>query len=187
MNPYDWRIIFLRVSTGYIGTHVAVETALLDEIDAVLWCPVAFLIAGKKGAVAIDRHTIGRAKAIGNAPALGAVLADLGDGPVMRHQAVLGMTGSLGEIKIARGVRLQIHRKLVEMLGYLMVIVEIFVEIHLAIIIGIPLYRVAMAVDVDRMVSYIASITVFAIFSGLVGSSIWHVSNTRTERHRIQT
>ena len=59
--------------------------------------------------------------------------------------------------------------------------------VALAIIIGIPLYRGAMAVDVDRMVSYIASITVFSIFSGLVGSIIWHVSNNRTERHRIQT
>ena len=59
--------------------------------------------------------------------------------------------------------------------------------VALAIIIGIPLYRGAMAIDVDRMVSYIAPITVFAIFSGLVGSIIWHVSNNRTERHRIQT
>ena len=55
----------------------------------------------------------------------------------MWHQPILRVTRSLGEIEIALGIGLQIHRKLVEMLGHLMVVVEVFIKINLAIVVRI--------------------------------------------------
>ena len=152
-NPHHRRVVFRRVTPRHVRAHVAVEAILADEVDAVLRRPVAFLVAGEKRAVAIHRHAVGRAEAIGNAPALGAVLAHLDDGSVMRHQPVLGMARGLGKIKIALRIRLQIHRELVEMLSHLMVVVEALIKIHLAIIVDVvqPGDLVA-ATNVNRLV-----------------------------------
>ena len=58
---------------------------------------MAFLITGKEGAVSIHRHAVGRTKAIGNAPALGTVLAHLDNGTVVWNQPILCMAGGLGK------------------------------------------------------------------------------------------
>ena len=52
--------------------------------------------------------------------------------------------------------------------------------VALVAIIGIPLYR-GIAVDDN-----VTAIMIFAIISGLIGFIIWHVSNNRTKRDRIQ-
>ena len=55
-----------RVFGGTVGPLIAVELTFTDEVDAVLRCPVAFLIGDVKGAVVIDADTVGRAKSIGD-------------------------------------------------------------------------------------------------------------------------
>ena len=153
VDPHHGRIVILRVAPGHVRAHVAIEAVLLDEVDTVLRNPVAFLIAGKIGAVAVHRHAVGRAKTVGDTPALGAVLAHLDDRAVMRHQAVLRVARALGIIEIARVIRLQIHRKLMKMFGHLMVVVEIFVKINLAIVVGIVQARdLVTAANINRLV-----------------------------------
>ena len=127
----------MQQAFDWLPQKLAIKPILLNQINPILRRPMSFLVTGKKGAITINRHAIGRAEAVGDAPALGAVLADLDDGAVMRHQPALRVACGLGKIKIPLGIRLQIHRKFMEMLSHLMVIIKILVKIHLAIIVCI--------------------------------------------------
>ena len=153
MNPYHRRIIILRITPRNIGTHVAIESILLNQVNPVLGRPVPFLVTGKEGAIAIDRHPIGCAEPIGKAPTLGAVLADLDNGTVVWHQPVFRVTRRLGEIEIARLISLQIHGELMEMFGDLMVVIKILIEINLPILIDIMQPRdLVTTTDIDGFI-----------------------------------
>ena len=67
------------------------------------------------------------------------------------HDSRKGVAGALGVVEIAGGVGLEAHRKLMEMLGHLVIVVDRVVAVDLAVVVEVdkPHDPVAAA-DVDR-------------------------------------
>ena len=62
-----------------------------------------------------------------------AVLAHAEQRPVLRHERRLAVPCGLGVVEVPLGVGLQVHRELVEVLGHLVVAVEVLIEVGLAV------------------------------------------------------
>ena len=95
------------------------------------------MIGHEKRAVGVDADAVGRSKSGGENVRPRAVLAHAEQGPMLRNHRRQAVARGLGVIEIAVRVGLQIHRELVEMLGDLMVAVEAFVKIDLAVAVEI--------------------------------------------------
>ena len=79
-----------------------------------------------------------------------AVLADLQQRAVLRHDGRQAVAGRLGVIEVPLGVGLQAHRELVEVLGDLVVAVEALVEVGLAVAVEVAeADDLVAAADVD--------------------------------------
>src|SRR6185437_5280296 len=94
---------------------------------------MALLVAGHHFTIGPESKAIGRAKSGANNLGGFPIGAHLHDCAVLSNDRWEGMPATLGVVKIPFGVRLQIHREFMEMLGDLMVVVEALVEIGFAI------------------------------------------------------
>ncbi len=136
-----------------VAEHVAVEAAGLDAVDAVLRRPVAFLVGDEKGAVVIDAHAVRGAETGGEDVGARAVGAHAQQRAVVRHERGQRVAGGLGVVEIARGIGLQAHRELVEMLGDLMVVVEALDEVDLAVAVEVAQARELVAAGDEEFVA----------------------------------
>ncbi len=116
-----------------IAPHVAVEAPPFDPIDPVFWGPESLLVRKEKRAVRVEADAIGSAKARRQDFGACAVLADTQECAVVWHQCRQAVARRLGVIEVAVGVRLQSHRKFVEMFGDLVIAVEILVKVGLSV------------------------------------------------------
>ena len=80
---------------------------------------------------------LGARKPVARISVAHAVLADLQERAVVRHDRGQAVAGRLGVVEVPLGVGLEPHRELVEMLGDLVVAVEVFVKVDLAIAVEI--------------------------------------------------
>ena len=79
-----------------------------------------------------------------------AVLADLQQRAVVRHERGQAVPGRLGVVEVPLRVGLQAHRELVEVLGHLVVVVEALVEVGLAVAVQVAQADdLVAAADVD--------------------------------------
>ena len=79
-----------------------------------------------------------------------AVLADPQQRAVLRHERGQAVAGRLGVVEVPLGVGLQAHRELVEMLGDLMIAVEVLIEVGLAVAVQVvEADDLVAAADVD--------------------------------------
>src|SRR5262245_12482382 len=117
--------------------HVPIKPTGAHPIDPILWRPMALLVTDHERAVAIDANAIRSTESTGDDLSFRAVSADFEQGPVLRHQRVLGMPASLGVIEVSGLICLQIHGEFVEMLRDLSVVVETLVEVRFAITVEI--------------------------------------------------
>ena len=120
-----------------VAEHVAVEAPHLHPIDPVFRSPKTFLIGHEKTAVRIETHSVG-------GPETGCQdirLETIGPHPeqcsVVRHHRIQGVATGLGIIQVARLIGLQTHGEFVEVLGDLVVVVEIADEIDLPVAVQI--------------------------------------------------
>ena len=71
----------------------------------------------------------------------------------MRNNGLQRVTSRLGVVEISVGVRLKPHRKFMEVLGHLMVVVEAFEEVDFLIAVQIMQYRQLIAAgEMDLLV-----------------------------------
>ena len=98
---------------------------------------MAFLVGDEEGAIVIEADAVRGAKSFGDNVGALAVGTHAQQRAVMRHERGQRVTGGLGVIEISRRIRLQAHREFVEVLGDLMVVVEVLDEVRLAIAIQV--------------------------------------------------
>ena len=123
---------------------------MLDQVDAVLRRPEPFLVGQEERAVGVEADAVRGAEAGGQDLGLRAVLADLQQRAVVRHQGGQGVAGGLGVVEVPLRVGLQAHRELVEVLGHLVVVVEALVEVGLAVAVEVvQAHDLVAAADVD--------------------------------------
>ena len=120
-----------------IAEHVAVEAAGADMVDPVLRIPVPLLIGHPKRAVGLDTHPIGRPEATGHDLRRRPVRGDFQERAMVGHDGRKGVAGGLCVIEITGGVGLEAHRKLMEMLGHLMIVVDRVVAVDLAVVVEV--------------------------------------------------
>src|SRR5262245_32988154 len=104
--------------------------AYLNQVDAILRQPKAFLIGEEKRSVGIETDAVGSAKAGGENIRARAVRADPQKGPMVRHQGFKSMPGGPGVVEIPFRIRLEAHGEFMEVIRHLMVIVEVLVKIN---------------------------------------------------------
>ena len=122
-----------RVGHVVVAPHVAVEAADLDVVDAVFRGPEALLVGQEERAVVVQADPVGGAEAGGEDVGAEAVAAHTKQRPVLRDERGLAVAGGLGVIEIPVRVGLQVHRELVEVLGHLVVAVEVLIKVGLAV------------------------------------------------------
>ena len=75
---------------------------------------------------------------------------------MLRDERGLGVAGGLGVVEVALGVGLEVHRELVEMLGHLVVVVEVLIKVGLAVAVEVVEDRdLVAAADVDPAVEHL--------------------------------
>ena len=107
-------------------------------VDPVLGVPVSLLISDPERAVGLHADAVGCPESGRHDLGRLAVRRDLEERAVVGHNRRQSVAGALGVIKIAGHVGLEPHRKLVEVLGHLVVVIErvvavgesVTVEIH---------------------------------------------------------
>ena len=100
-----------------IAKHVAIESARLDPVDAVLGIPVALLVGDDEGPVRVEADPVGGAETGGQDVGLAAIPAHPEEGPVVRDHRGQGMPRRLRVVKVAVVIGLQAHGELVEVFG----------------------------------------------------------------------
>ncbi len=96
-----------------------------------------FLVGDDVGSVGVEAHTVRGAKAGREDVGLASRRRKCEQRAVMRHDGGQGMTGGLGVVEVFLTIDLQAHCELMKMLGDLVVVVEAFVVVGLAVVIGI--------------------------------------------------
>ena len=128
------------VGDGGVAVDVTkkfVGSVAIDPVDAIFRIPVTFLICDDKSAVRIETDSVCSTEAGGKDVGLRAVGRDSEEGAVMRDERVFGVAGGLGVVEISLIIGLEAHRKFVEVLGDLMVIVEALDVIDSFVSIGV--------------------------------------------------
>ena len=114
---------------------------------------MAFLVRDNAGAVIIHADAVDRTKAVGDDFGLQAIPADLEHRAVLWHQGRPSMAGAFCVIKIALPVRLQARGEFVEMVGDLVVVVEILDEISFPVAVAVAQSGdLVAAPDIDDLV-----------------------------------
>ena len=106
-------------------------------VDPVLRIPVPLLIGHPKRAVGLDTHPIGRPEATGHDLRRRPVRGDFQKRAMVGHDGRKSVAGGLGVVEIAGGVGLEAHRKLMEMLGHLVIVVDRVVAVDLAVVVEV--------------------------------------------------
>ena len=114
---------------------------------------MAFLVGDKKAAVVVQADAVGGAKSIGENVGALAVGAHAQERAVVRHERGQRVAGGLGVIKISRRINLQAHREFVEVLGDLVVAVEAFEEVDLAVAVEVAQAHELIAAGDEKFVA----------------------------------
>ena len=122
-----------RVRDVVVTKHVAIEPTGANPIDSVLWIPVALLICDKKAAIGIQTDPVCRTKTVGQNLGGLAVGRNLEQRPMMGDQRGQRVPRTFGVIEIPIVVALQTHGELMEVVCYLVVIVEILIPVRLTV------------------------------------------------------
>src|SRR5262249_55890997 len=117
------------------------KPADFDMINAILWQPKSLLVREEESAVVIHANAVRRTKTGGQDFRLAAVFAHFQQRSMLRNERRFSVSSGLAVVKIPLGVRLQVHRKFVEMLGNLLVVVEALIEVRLAISVEVAKHR----------------------------------------------
>src|SRR5262249_43412927 len=104
-----------------ISPHIAVEASGLDVVDSIFRSPESLLVGEEKRAVVVQADSVGGTKAGGENIGATAVGADTKQRPVLGDQCSLTVTGGFGVVEVSIRVCLEVHGKLMEMLGHLMI------------------------------------------------------------------
>ena len=141
-----------------IAPHVPVKPHAVgpDPVDPVLGHPEPFLIGEEERPIRVQANAVGCAEAGGEDVGTRAIGRHAQERAMMRNSRGQSVAGGLGVIEVAVGIGLQAHRELMEVVGNLMVAVDIFIIIRFAV--GVEVMQaddLISAADVDLAVHHL--------------------------------